>query len=317
MPRLKGDPGKTSGRRRSPRKISEKNSKPAAKASDCADGSKRGALLLVATPIGNLGDITLRAVEALHEADSIACEDSRVTGKLLRKYGIETRLVVYHEHNAARVRPRLLRQIAAGETVVLVSDAGTPLVSDPGYKLVRAVIEADLPLSFLPGPSAVLAALVLSGLPPDRFFFGGFLPIKAEAKRHEIEQLAGLDATLLFFESPRRLAASLGQLAAILGERPAAVLREATKLYEEVRRGSLGELAALYDRSGPPKGEVVLAIGPPVPGAGRLSDAALRDRLEAALRQGSLRDAANEIAKATGRNRREVYALALEITKAK
>lgn len=321
MPRSKSAPGKGTGkgneRRRSPRKASEKKSETAGKASDWADGSKRGALLLVATPIGNLGDITPRAVEALQGADGIACEDTRVTGKLLRKYAIATRLFPYHEHNAARVRPGLVKRIAAGETIALVSDAGTPLISDPGYKLVRDAIAAALPIGFLPGPSAVLAGLVLSGLPPDRFFFGGFLPGKKEAKRREIAGLADLAATLLFFESPRRLAGTLRVLADTLGEREAAVIREATKLYEEVRRGSLGELAAFYDDAGPPKGEIVLAIGPPdgKAAAGPEADADLRARLTAALDRTSLRDAANAVAKATGRGRGEVYALALELTK--
>ncbi len=313
MPRLKGGSGKGGERRKNPRKASEKNVECSAKASLQPDGSKRGALLLVATPIGNLSDMTLRALDALREADSIACEDSRVTGKLLRKYGIDTKRVVYHEHNAARMRPRLLRELTAGKTIALVSDAGTPLVSDPGYKLVRDVIAADIPLTVLPGPSAVIAALVLSGLPPDRFFFGGFLPVKTEARRGEIERVADLAATLLFFESPRRLAATLRQLVDILGERDAAVIREATKLYEDVRRGSLEELAALYTQAGPPKGEIVLAIGPPAATAKRLSDDALRDRLKLALGEGSLRDATNAVALETGCARRKVYALALEL----
>jgi len=314
MPRLKDGSGKEDKRRKNPRKASEKSIECSAKASPQPDGSKRGALLLVATPIGNLGDITSRALDALREADSIACEDSRVTGKLLRKYGIDTKRVVYHDHNAARMRPRLLRELAAGKTIALVSDAGTPLISDPGYKLVRDVIAADIPLTFLPGPSAVITALVLSGLPPDRFFFGGFLPVKSEARRGEIERVASLAATLLFFESPRRLAATLRQLADILGAREAAVIREATKLYEEVRRGSLEELAAFYTQAGPPKGEVVLAIGPPAATANTLSDDALRERLKPMLDRGSLRDAADAVALETGCARRKVYALALELT---
>lgn len=271
--------------------------------------------MLVATPIGNLGDISARAVEALGAADGIVCEDSRVTRKLLDRYGIRGKPTPYHEHNAESVRPRLLERMAAGETLALVSDAGTPLVSDPGYKLVRAVIAAELALTFLPGPSAPIAGLVLSGLPPDRFFFGGFLPAKTVARRREIEGLAALPATLVFFESPKRLAGALRDLADGLGARQAAIVREATKLHEEVRRGGLEELAAFYATKAAPKGEIVLVVGPPDAAASYVPDAECRELLEDAMAQMSLRDAAEEVAARTGRKRREVYALALELGK--
>lgn len=316
MPRSKGGNGNGNGRRRKhPPKTSEKEMVQAAKASDWEAGSKRGRLLLVATPIGNLGDITLRAVAALKEAAAIACEDTRVTRKLLDRYGIATELTPYHEHNAAKARPRLLARLKAGETIALVTDAGTPLVSDPGYKLVQAAVAEGIPFTALPGPSAVLAALLLSGLPPDRFFFGGFLPAKAEARRREIESLGGFPATLVFFESAKRLPATLRQMAEHLGRRPAAVVREATKLYEEVRRGDLAGLAEIYEREGPPKGEVVIVLGPPEAAAVEDREAEAEKLLPAALRRSSLRDAVDAVAAGTGLGRRRVYALALALMK--
>ena len=316
MSKPTGATSKKKGRRQEgARKTSEKRLKRTAKASDWPPGSKRGWLVLVATPIGNLGDITVRAIKTLREADGIVCEDSRVTRKLLGKYGIGGRLSVYHEHNAKTARPRLLKRLKAGETLALVSDAGTPLVSDPGYKLVRATIEADIALTFLPGPSAPIAALVLSGLPPDRFFFGGFLPAKAVAKRREIERLAPLPATLVFFESTKRLASTLRALACQLGAREAAVVREATKLHEEVRRGSLANLAESYEAAGAPKGEVVLVIGPPLEAEAGVPDAECLGLLRQALGSKSLRDATDEVVAKTGRKRREVYALAIELSK--
>ncbi|MCE2509501.1 MAG: 16S rRNA (cytidine(1402)-2'-O)-methyltransferase [Alphaproteobacteria bacterium] len=316
MPKPRNATSQKPGRRkRGARKTSEKHPERTAKASDWPSGSKRGGLVLVATPIGNLADMTARAVETLCEADGIVCEDSRVTRKLLNRYGIEGRLTPYHEHNAEKARPALMRRLEAGESLALVSDAGTPLVSDPGYKLVRAVIEAGLSLTFLPGPSAPIAGLVLSGLPPDRFFFGGFLPVKAEAKSREIEKLATLPATLVFFESPKRLAATLRAFAERFGARQAAVVREATKLHEEVRRGPLATLAEFYEASGAPKGEVVLVIGPPDADAAHVPDDACRELLRDALQGMSLRDATDAVTAQTGRKRREVYALALALGK--
>jgi 16S rRNA (cytidine1402-2'-O)-methyltransferase len=265
----------------------------------------------VATPIGNAGDLSFRALEVMRAADLLACEDTRVTGKLLARYGIKARRFAYHEHNADRVRPVLLQKLREGARIALVSDAGTPLVSDPGYRLVRAVIEEGLPVTAVPGPSAPLAALVLSGLPPDRFLFGGFLPPKRAARRSELGAFQSLAATLVFFEAPHRLPESLADMAEVLGDRPAAVARELTKMFEEVRRGTLSKLAAHYAEAGPPKGEVVVVVGP-APEA--MPDAAGLDaRLRTALAGMSLRDAANAVAEATGLPRRQVYARALEL----
>jgi 16S rRNA (cytidine1402-2'-O)-methyltransferase len=274
-------------------------------------------LTVIATPIGNAGDITLRALAALRSCDAIVCEDTRVSAKLLARHGIRRPLVAYHEHNAERMRPRILARLRAGESLALISDAGTPLVSDPGYKLLRAVIAEGLPVTTLPGPSAALAALVLSGLPPDRFFFAGFLPPKAAARRQALGELAAVPATLIVFEAPGRLASSLGDMAAVLGPRPAAVARELTKLFEEVRRDDLATLARHYAEAGAPLGEVVVVIGPP--GGARLAGEAADAATDAALRQAlgrmSLRDAVDAVAATTGQPRRAVYARALALGK--
>ncbi len=271
-------------------------------------------LYLVATPIGNLGDISRRALDVLRRADRIACEDTRVTRKLLSAEGIATPVTTYHDHSGARERRRLLDAVAAGEAVALVSDAGTPLVSDPGFKLVREAIAKDLTVTALPGPSAPLVALLLSGLPSDRFFFGGFLPPKSAARRQALQGLCTLDASLIFFEGASRVAACLADMAAVLGPREAAVARELTKLHEEVRRGSLSELAAYYGEAGPPRGEIVIVVAPPAEGAAEAAfdlDAALAD----ALAHASLRDAAAAVAAASGLPKRRVYARALELAK--
>jgi 16S rRNA (cytidine1402-2'-O)-methyltransferase len=267
-------------------------------------------LYLVATPIGNIADITLRALECLSAVDLIACEDTRRTGRLLARYGLKTPMLAYHDHNAAKVRPVILQRLRAGERVALVSDAGTPLISDPGFKLVRDALSENIPVTHLPGASAAVAALVLSGLPIGRFLFAGFLPAKASERRRVLAELRDLDAALVFFESPRRLGPSLREMAAVFGDaRPAAVGRELTKLYEEVRRGSLGDLVRQYRT--PPKGEVVIVIGPPAP---RGMDEA---GIVAALRQVSsrmrLKEAVNLVAKLSGRPKREVYRLALSL----
>lgn len=220
-------------------------------------------LHVTATPIGHLGDISLRAVNALAAADEILCEDTRVTGKLLQRYGIGTRLVSYHDHNAAKLRPRILAGLEAGKALVLVSDAGTPLVSDPGFKLARAVIEAGLPLHVMPGASAPLAALTLSGLPSDRFMFCGFLPEKQGERRRLLAELKAVPATLIFFESPRRIAAALADIAEVLGPRPVAVARELTKLYEEAVRGDPAEVAQAFAAREAVKGEITLVVAPP------------------------------------------------------
>ncbi|CAK0745113.1 16S rRNA 2'-O-ribose C1402 methyltransferase [uncultured Gammaproteobacteria bacterium] len=274
-------------------------------------------LYLVATPIGHAADITLRALDILRGATAIACEDTRVTSRLLARHGVSRPLLSYHEHNAAAMRPKLLARIAAGQVIALVSDAGMPLISDPGYKLVRACVEAGLPVTAAPGANAALTALVLSGLPSDRFLFAGFLPPKAGARRETLAELAPLRATLIFYESARRLPEMLAELGAVLGDRPAAVARELTKLFEEVRRGTLTGLAGHYAAAGPPKGEVVVVVGPPPvvePGTAADGIAALDDALRTALAGHGVRDAAALVAGALGLPRRQVYARALELT---
>jgi 16S rRNA (cytidine1402-2'-O)-methyltransferase len=269
-------------------------------------------LHIVATPIGNLRDTTLRALEVLAAADVIACEDTRVTRKLIDHYGITTPLTPYHDHNAAEARPKLIARLAAGEVIALVSDAGTPLVSDPGFKLVRAVHEAGHTVTAVPGASAALAALAVAGLPSDRFFFEGFLPAKSGQRQARIATLARIPATLLLFETGPRLAAALADLAQGLGPREAAVCRELTKLHEEVRRDDLAALAAHYEAAGEPRGEIVLVIGPP---AVETTDAADLDALlRKALARVSVKEAVAEVAAVTGRPRREVYSRALELS---
>jgi 16S rRNA (cytidine1402-2'-O)-methyltransferase len=271
-------------------------------------------LYVVASPIGNLGDISLRALETLAAADLIACEDTRVTARLLDRYGIRTALTPYHDHNAAAARPKILARLRDGAAVALVSDAGTPLVSDPGYRLVRAVQDADIAVTAIPGPSAVLAALAVAGLPTDRFFFEGFLPAKDGARRARIAELARIPSTLVLFETGPRVAAALAALADGLGDRPAAVCRELTKLHEEVRRDGLAQLAASYAGGGETRGEFVLVVAPPAAAAPTAEDidALLRD----ALTSQSLKDAVNAVTAATGAPRGEIYRRALALAKA-
>ena len=270
-------------------------------------------LYLVATPIGHLGDFSPRALETLREADLVICEDSRVTGKLLKLNGVERSLLPYHEHNAARMRPRILDHLERGESVALASDAGTPLVSDPGYKLVRDVIDAGHEVLAVPGPSAALAALVVSGLPTDRFLFAGFLPSRSQARRRAIEELSSVPATLVWFESAKRLAGALEDLADILGSRPAAVARELTKTFEEVRRGGLDELAFAYGKEQPPRGEIVIVVGPPAANAAAMEEGAIDDALLEALRTMGPSAAAAFVAKKADRPRKELYRRALAL----
>jgi len=265
-------------------------------------------LHLVATPIGNLGDITLRALWVLRSVDRILCEDTRVTGRLLARFGIVTPLDPYHEHNAERARPLALAALRRGERLALVSDAGTPLVSDPGFKLVRAVLDEGLPVTAAPGPSAVIDALILSGLPPDAFLFGGFLPARATARRKALAAWRALPATLIFYEGPSRLAQSLAAMREALGDRQAAICRELTKRHAEVRRGSLSALAAHY-RAAPPRGEVVVVVGPPEPEVANIAD--IDHRLDEKLARLSVRDATAELAAETGIARRALYERAL------
>lgn len=266
-------------------------------------------LYVVSTPIGNLADVTLRACDILRAVDVIACEDTRVTAKLLRGHSIETPLTPYHDHNAVQARPRLIARLLQGKSVALVCDAGTPLVSDPGYRLIQAAIEVGIAIIPLPGPSAAMAALVVSGLPTDRFMFAGFAPARSAARLRMFAELAQIKATILFFESPKRLPACLLDMARTMGDRPAAVARELTKVYEEVRRGNLLSLAEAYNVEGPPKGEVVIVIGPPLKTQPNIED--VDQHLRSLLGTLSLRDAVDQVAGVTGINRREVYARAL------
>ncbi len=268
-------------------------------------------LHLVATPIGNLGDVSLRALEVLRGADQIYCEDTRITARLLARHAIRTPLRTYHDHNAETTRPAILAALRRGERIALVSDAGTPLISDPGYKLVRAAIAEELPVTAAPGPSAALTALVLSGLPPDVFLFAGFLPKQHTARRAALARLATIEATLIFYEAPPRLAATLADMSDTLGARQAVVARELTKLHEEVRRGRLAGLAEDYRQDGPPRGEIVIVVGPPEPA--RPDPDEIDRRLAAALDEHGVREAATRLAEQTGLPRKELYRRALAI----
>ena len=266
-------------------------------------------LYLVATPIGNLGDITLRAVKTLSRCDAIACEDTRVTGKLLRHLGISKPLWRYDDHSEDRDRARLLDSMRE-RAVALVSDAGTPLVSDPGYRLVREAREAGIVVTSLPGPSAPIVALTLSGLPSDRFLFAGFLPAKDKARRESLEELGWVRATLVFFETAPRLAKSLAAIEDVLPGRELAVARELTKLYEECRRGGAAELIAHF-QAHPPRGEIVLLVGPPPEQVA--SDVDPDALLSKALETEKPSQAAAQVARATGLDRKTLYARALEL----
>jgi len=283
---------------------------PSAKPSSTAD---LPALVLVSTPIGNLKDMSFRGRETLEEVDAILCEDTRTSHILLNHYGIKTRCFPLHDHNEEARIPQLIEAMQGGAHYALISDAGTPLVSDPGYRLTRAVIDAGLEVGAIPGPNAAMLALTLSGLPPHPFLFLGFLPVKAGPRQAALTRLAnieaaGLAATLIFYEAPHRLSETLADAAAIFGPRPAAVCRELTKHFEEIRRASLTELAAHYANT-PPRGEITLVIGPAIEAA--TSESALTDALAGALQQMSLKDAVDAVTAATGLARKQVYAKAL------
>ena len=274
-------------------------------------------LVLVATPIGNLADVSSRALDALRGADLVLCEDTRMTARLLTHYGIAARTSPLHDHNEEDRVPALIDRLRSGSRMALVSDAGTPLVSDPGYRLVRAAVAADVPVSAVPGPNAAVTALVLSGLPPQPFLFLGFPPPRPAARRAAFGRLraaerAGLSATLLWHEAPHRLADTLADLAVQFGERPAAVARELTKRFEEVRRGPLPELAAHYAVT-LARGEITVAVGPAPEDAASAQD--IDEQLNQALAQNSLKDAAALVAVATGLPRKTVYARALALGK--
>jgi len=270
-------------------------------------------LYLVATPIGNLGDMTLRALAVLAAADVVYCEDTRHSRNLLSAFGIHQRLRSYHEHNAEAERPRILADLDRGARIALISDAGTPLVSDPGYKLVRDALEAGHRAISIPGASTVTAALASCGHPTDRFLFAGFLPAKSGPRRQAIKELAGMDATLVLFEAPQRLAACLADLAEGLGPRPAVVARELTKRFEELMRGPLAELAEqVADQA--VRGEIVILVAPAArETAAAISDETIVQRLEAELENASLRDAARLVAEALGVPRNRVYDIGLAL----
>jgi len=271
-------------------------------------------LHLVATPIGNLGDITLRALETLAGVDIIACEDTRITRRLTERFGISGLLKPYHEHNAALARPKILERLAQGASIALVSDAGTPLISDPGFKLVREVYAAGHHVIALPGPSSVLAALAVAALPTDRFFFEGFLPAKQMGRRARLNELARIDATLVMFESGNRIQETLRDLAEIMANRDAAICRELTKLHEEVRRAPVSELALMADRL-ETRGEFVLVIAPPAASSQIMAPDELDDLLRSSLLRDSVKDAVAHAVEISGRPRREVYARALELAR--
>jgi 16S rRNA (cytidine1402-2'-O)-methyltransferase len=267
-------------------------------------------LYLVATPIGNLGDITLRALATLARADLIYCEDTRHSGTLLAHFAIARPTRPYHEHNAQRERPRILAELAAAKAVALISDAGTPLVSDPGYKLVREAVAAGHRVVSLPGPSAPLAALASAGLPTDTFLFAGFLPAKAGARRARLAELAAVPATLVLFEAPQRLGESLSDMAEVLGARDAAVARELTKLHEEVRRGTPADLAE-WAAGTRPKGEMVVLVGPPLPQA--VTDEDIAAKLTPMLPVMSLSDAAKAAADDLGVAKARAYDIGIAL----
>lgn len=301
-------------RTRNPFEAERRGGSVAAEPSQAAGASKpSGRLAVVATPIGNLGDVSQRARDTLAEADLVVCEDSRVTGKLLHHLGLQRPMLAYHDHNAEQMRPRLLAALAEGRRLALVSDAGTPCISDPGHKLVREAADAGIEVVAVPGPSAVVAALSIAGLPTDRFLFAGFLPSKSSARRAALEELRAVPATLVLYEAPQRVAECLADAAAVLGPRPAALARELTKRFEEVRRGDLAGLAAELAAGPEPKGEIVLVIGRADEAAAVLDDAAVDAALAEALATRGPSEAAAAVAAMSGRPRREVYARALAL----
>ena len=266
-------------------------------------------LYVVATPIGNLSDITLRALTVLNSADVVACEDTRQTGRLLHHFGIEAKLESYHDHNAHKKRPVLIA-LAEHKAVALVSDAGTPLISDPGYKLVREAAEAGVNVVAVPGASSVMAALSVAGLPTDRFLFEGFLPTSEKQAREVLQELASINATLIFFESAKRVKDTLALMRDVLGDREACVARELTKLYEEAVRGRVAELAERYANAPGPRGEIVIVVGPPQ----KVSEEAMNDeRIKALLKKMSLKDAVAAYAAESGLPKGKVYARALQL----
>ena len=288
-------------------------SKPVAKIDLSTLPAPAPGLHIVATPIGNLSDTSLRALATLAHADIVYCEDTRHSRKLFEHFGLRARLSAYHEHNAAEKRGEVLDALADGKIIALISDAGTPLISDPGFKLVREAISAGHMVTTEPGASAAIAALTLSGLPTDRFLFLGFLPPRSAARREEINGVKDVRASLVIYESPQRVAEALADLAVCLGPRPAAVAREITKLHEEVKRGTLAELAEAFGTAGTPKGEIVIIVGPPGEETHHAVD--LDAALMNALAHASLKEAVAQVTAEFGLSRRAVYARALALAK--
>jgi 16S rRNA (cytidine1402-2'-O)-methyltransferase len=275
-------------------------------ASEFEAESLRPGLYVTATPIGNLADVTIRALTVLAAADTILCEDTRVTAKLLQRYGIRNSMTAYHDFNGAKLRPGVIADLEAGKAIALVSDAGMPLVSDPGFKLAQAVIAKGLHLEVVPGASSTLTALALSGLPTDRFMFCGFMPEKQGERSKVLNELKAVKSTLIFFESQHRIVESLGAVAAALGERDVAVARELTKMYEEAVRGTASAVAATLAARDTIKGEITLVIGPPS-GAEAIADGEIDAMLAAAAQGMAASAAASAIAKETGRSKKELY----------
>ena len=270
-------------------------------------------LTLIATPIGNLRDVTFRAIDALMEADQVLCEDTRVSRKLLSHYGIKTKLTAYHEYNAASLRPKIIRSLQQGKKIALISDAGTPNISDPGYKLIESCLANDIQVSTIPGPTAVIAALSISGLPTDNFYFGGFLPSKTTARKETFASLQTLDTTLIFYESPARLVACLHDSLEYFGGRTAVVARELTKLHEDVRRAEISELYSFYKGLTRVRGEIVFLISPPRKEALYLNHDQIKKLLKEQLANETLKDAVANLAREYGISRSLVYRLALEM----
>lgn len=274
-------------------------------------GDLKPGLYLIATPIGNLRDITFRALDTLSSADLIICEDTRVTGKLLNAYGFKKPMQVYNDHSSDAQRDNIIKAIQEGQAVAILSDAGTPLVSDPGYKLVKLMIENGLYVTSVPGPSAALSGLQLSGLPTNQFSFLGFLPPKSGARVTALQEWAEVPSSLIVYETGPRLIDSLNDMKQVLGDREAAVTRELTKMYEEVKRDSLSALIKHYEENGTPKGEIVVVIAPR--GEVVVSTESLENQIKKALETMSVRDAAEMVAKATGKPKRAIYTLALKL----
>lgn len=280
-------------------------------------GQINAGLYIIATPIGNLGDITKRALDTLKAVDVVACEDTRITGKLLNAFLIKKPMIAYHEHSAAGRLPQLLQMITEGKSVALVSDAGTPLISDPGYRLVEAATKQGLFVTTLPGASAVIAALTLSGLPTNRFLFMGFAPTKTKARQDWFTAESTSSATLVYYESAKRLSGSLKDACTALGSRQAAVCREISKKFEQVVRGDLQELALRYEKDGPPKGEVVVVVAPAeqTKTAASKFDVNIDEILIKALEHMSVKSAAAFVSEITGERRKEIYQKALMLSK--